>query len=75
MPGPAAPRPGTASTWPRPSANGSTPRLPSEPAPAAAPRQPGPTRIGRIRTGLIAGTGRIRITQLRGIMRRTLRYP
>ncbi len=75
MPAPAAPRPGTTSTRPRPSVSGSAPRLASQPAPAAPSRQPRPARIGRIRTGLIAGAGRTRITQLRGIVRRTLRRP
>jgi hypothetical protein len=75
MPEPAAPRPGTASTWPLPSLNGSASGLPSQPAPAAPPRQPGPARIGRIRTVLTTGAGRTRITQLRRIMRRTLRRP
>ncbi len=75
MPAPAAPRPGTTSTRPRPSAGGFAPRLPSKPAPAAPARQPRPARIGRIRTGLIAGAGRTRITQLRGIVRRTLHRP
>ena len=75
MPAPAARRPGTTSTRPRPSAGGSAPRLPSQPALAAPARQPRPARIGRIRTGLTAGAARARITQLRGIMRRTLRHP
>jgi hypothetical protein len=75
MPGPAAPHPGTASTRLRPSLNGSTPRLPPQPAPAAPPRQPGPTRISRIRTALITGPVRTRITHLRRIMRRTPRHP
>lgn len=58
---------------PRLSANGSAPRTSSLAAPLAPDRQPPLARISRVRTGVITGVRRMRISQLVRIMRRTAR--
>ena len=64
---------GATTTLPPQSANGTSPQLPPAPSPPKSVRKH--TRIGGMRTSLIAAAGTARITQLRRIMRRDRRKP